>query len=412
MREVVIPAKIGGQIDAPSSKSEAQRAIILAALSKGESWVFNSGDSEDVLSVITLAKNLGATVENYGDKLTIAGNLSFNTTEFFCGESGLATRVFSCLATLTDQSICITGKGSLLKRSTKCLEEALSAMNISFRSQNGNLPIWIEGKWNGGSIRLNGSETSQILSGLLIACPLAEGDTTIVVDNLNSKSYVELTIQMIHHFGGNIEHHNLEQFFIRGNQHYIPTSITIEGDWSGAAFLMVAAALAGEIKITNLNVFSKQPDKNILTVLMQSGAILSVNDSCVEIKRNRNHPFFFDATHCPDLIPPVVALAAHCEGESIIRGASRLINKESNRALALVQEFQKMGIKILWDDDVLVVYGGSPTGAICHSHNDHRIAMACAVAGLKAKGETFIEDADVVKKSFPKFFSVLRSLMR
>ncbi len=188
----------------------------------------------------------------------------------------------------------------------------------------------------------------------------------------------------------------------------IPTEYTIEGDWSGGAFLLVAGAIAGKITVNGLDENSTQADKEIMKALIDSGADINITSGKIEIGPAPLSSFTFDATDCPDLFPPLVALAAYCKGITNIKGVSRLAHKESNRGLTLQEEFGKMGVKVELDDDIMKVYGGAGVkGATVHSRHDHRIAMACAVAALKAIGETNIEEAEAIDKSFPDFYNHL-----
>jgi 3-phosphoshikimate 1-carboxyvinyltransferase len=237
-------------------------------------------------------------------------------------------------------------------------------------------------------------------------------DVSIYVKNLKSKPYIDLTLQVMKHFGIEVENRNYQDFYFKPQpSEYKPGSYVVEGDWSGGAFLLVAGAIAGNIIVKGLDVASTQADKEILAALKSCGAAITVNDDEIEIGHAILKSFDFDATDCPDLFPPLVALAAYCEGTSTITGISRLAHKESNRALTLQDEFEKMGIDIKLKDDRMFIKGGvSIKGAVVHSRHDHRIAMACAVAALKADGETIIKEADAINKSYPDFYSNLELL--
>jgi 3-phosphoshikimate 1-carboxyvinyltransferase len=214
------------------------------------------------------------------------------------------------------------------------------------------------------------------------------------------------------HFGYKVENQNYERFIIEpASPNPQPATYTVEGDWSGAAFLLVAGAIAGKITVKGLDIYSAQADKAILQALMMSKAIISITAEEIEISPASLQPFQFDATDCPDLFPPLVALASYCKGVSVIQGVSRLTHKESNRALTLQEEFGKMGVDIKLQDDLMIIEGGVELkGAAMHSHHDHRIAMAAAVAALKANGETTIEEADAINKSYPAFYEHLKQL--
>ena len=202
-----------------------------------------------------------------------------------------------------------------------------------------------------------------------------------------------------------------EFYFPAGNENYKPVEYTVEGDWSGAAFLLVAGAISGNILVRGLDINSTQADKAIMQALMSAGANIAIEDTEIEIGTAELQAFHFDATDCPDLFPPLVALAAYCKGTTVIEGVSRLAHKESDRGATLQQEFAKFGVQIKISGDKMQIQGGmNLNAASTHSHHDHRIAMACAVAGLKADGDTTIEDAEAINKSYPDFFRHLELL--
>jgi 3-phosphoshikimate 1-carboxyvinyltransferase len=259
--------------------------------------------------------------------------------------------------------------------------------------------------------------SSQFLTGLLFAFAHAATEPiTIQVVDLKSKPYIDLTLAVLQHFGYAVQHENYQQFHIHPRKiNQQPIDFTVEGDWSGAAFLLVAGAIAGNLTITGLDVFSEQADKAILQALMQTGALLSITEKEIISARPQHQaalkPFQFDATDCPDLFPPLVALAACCAGTSVIEGVERLTHKESNRALTLQDTFGKMGIQIELQDNLMLIHGGTLiTGAEVHSHHDHRIAMAAAVAALCANAPVKIADADAINKSYPDFYKHLEEV--
>jgi len=240
-----------------------------------------------------------------------------------------------------------------------------------------------------------------------MASPFAKNDVTIKVDYLNSKPYIDLTIETMKTFGVRVDELPGNTYRIAVNQKYKASNFNVEGDWSGAAFMLVAGAIAGEVEVTNLNPKSLQADRAIVEALLSAGASLSIRENSIVAKRANLKAFDFDARNCPDLFPPLVALAANCKGQSKILGVNRLHGKESDRALTLQQEFGKMGVKIELVGNLMVVNGTSIKSAITYSHGDHRIAMACAVAALSANGDVEIENAEAVNKSYPNFFDDL-----
>jgi 3-phosphoshikimate 1-carboxyvinyltransferase len=322
--------------------------------------------------------------------------------------------MFAPIAALSSQEIILNGSGSLLQRPMDFFDEIFPLLKIGIQSNNGKLPIKIQGPLQPSDITIDGSLSSQFLTGLLMAFAKAcTKPVTIKVIDLKSKPYIDLTLQVMKHFGFDVTHDNYEQFhFTPGTVPVAPaTNYTVEGDWSGAAFLLVAGAVAGEINVTGLDINSPQADKAIMTALERCGAKISVIDKNIKIAPAALHAFSFDATDCPDLFPPLVALAAYCTGITAIKGVHRLTHKESNRAVSLQQEFKKMGIEIEVNEDEMRIQGTSKlTGSIVHSHHDHRIAMACAVAALQAKGETTIHEADAINKSYPDFYAHLQKL--
>ena len=303
-------------------------------------------------------------------------------------------------------------------------DEIFPKLGITIRSNNGRLPIQIQGPLQPKDIFIDGSLSSQFLTGLLIAfAKAAMTPVTIQVSDLKSKPYIDLTIAMMKDFGYKVEHDDYKRFFIQPQPQqgpvtfhedpWIPLRVVVEGDWSGAAFLLVGGAINGNISVTGLNLSSAQADRAILQALAMAGVNHSIMNTEVNVLSSQvwGKPFHFNATDCPDLFPPLVALAAYCNGDSVIEGVSRLLHKESNRALTLQEEFKKMGVEIALQDDLMVIKGtGVVTGAIVHSHHDHRVAMACAVAALKANGETRIEGAEAVNKSYPGFYDNLKML--
>ncbi|MEP7254159.1 MAG: 3-phosphoshikimate 1-carboxyvinyltransferase [Ferruginibacter sp.] len=411
------PSTINGTVEAPASKSSMQRACALALLSDGETTIFNPGKSNDDLAALDIIQKLGARIEIKNEELRIKNESMPVAGEINCGESGLSIRMFAPIIALSSKEITINGSGSLLNRPMDFFDEIFPQLGISIQSNNSYLPIKIKGPLQPADITIDGSLSSQFLTGLLMAyAKAATKRVTIAVQNLKSKPYIDLTLQMMKDFGYKVENNNYESFTIKPINKLTNKQINyrVEGDWSGAAFLLVAGAIAGTITVKGLDVFSTQGDKKILQALMDCGTNISIEEKQIVINSplgDGGKAFHFNATDCPDLFPPLVALAAYCEGTSVIEGVSRLSHKESNRAISLQEEFKKMGVEIKLQNDLMMITGGGVVnGAIVHSHHDHRIAMACAVASLKANGKTVIEDAEAVNKSYPGFYEDLKLL--
>jgi len=412
MQKRIKPSAINGTTPAPASKSMMQRAVAIALLSKGQTILRNPSFCKDSLAGMEIARRLGATVEVKPDNTVwIDGGFSPKQTTFSCGESGLGMRMFLPIAALSTTELTVEGEPALMIRPMSMIEEPIRSLGGTITSSNGFLPAKVKGVLKGGSAEIDGSVSSQMLTGLLIALPLATDHSTLYVKNLNSKPYIDMTLQVLNDFGVEATHTNYEVFHIKGNQQYKATDYTIEGDWSGAAFLAVAGAIGGQVTIELLAKRSTQADKAIMDVLAQVGANIHwINDTTVSISKGELNAFDFDATDCPDLFPPLVALAAYCKGTSHIKGVSRLWFKESNRALVLQKEFGKLGIEITYDDIQMDIVGGTVKGGEIDSANDHRIAMAGAVAAIGAEADVVINDAACIAKSYPEFYEVFEAL--
>ncbi len=410
MERTVAPSRVKGSIKAPASKSMTQRAIAAALLADGESTIVNPSYCDDSLAAMSIAAGLGARVKPGTNEMSITGGSELKEHKLNCGESGLAIRMFSPIAALWQEEILITGAGSLKNRPMTMIEDALRQFNVVCSSNNGFLPLTIKGPLQGGECEIDGSVSSQLLTGLLMALPVTGKDSLIRVNNLKSRPYIDLTIQVLDRFGIKVKNDNYSRFVIPGNQKYKKTRFEVESDWSGGAFLLVAGAVAGEVTVQGLRADSRQSDRTIITALDKAGAKLNISENSITISSSALEAFEFDSTESPDLFPPLVALASYCSGISGIKGARRLIHKESNRAAALVEEFGKLGIKVEVSDDYMIVTGGKVTGGRVNSHEDHRIAMALAVASLGAGDKVSIKDSHCIGKSYPGFFTDLRKI--
>jgi 3-phosphoshikimate 1-carboxyvinyltransferase len=363
------------------------------------------------LAVMSIAVGLGAKVEPQVNELKIYGSGILKEPKLNCGESGLAIRMFSPIAALFPAEIIMAGANSLKKRPMFMIEEALNQLGVKCKSSGGFLPLTIQGPIIGGQCEIDGSISSQLLTGLLMALPMASKDSEIKVNNLKSKPYIDMTIQVLKSFGIEIQNTDYKLFKITGNQKYTPHEYTVEGDWSGGAFLLVAGAINGsQLSVQNLQSDSMQSDMAIINALKKAGAKMKISDNQIDISKSELKAFDFDASESPDLFPPLVALATYCKGVSTIKGVSRLKYKESDRAASLKEEFGKMSIRIDINDDLMSVTGGQPQGTHVESHEDHRIAMALAITSLRATGKVYIRDSQCVAKSYPGFFDDLRNL--
>ena len=416
MDKCVSLGSIKGIITPPSSKSYAQRAIALSLLAEGRSVLRNIEFCKDTRSALACIEALGAKV-TYIDESTIAIDVGFNPQDgtLYVGESGLATRLFTPIASLSQTPICIQGEGTLLHRPMHMMIEPLRELGVKVKDGGGYLPIEVEGPIHGGKIRVDGSVSSQFITGLLLALPMAEEDTTLYVDSAVSTPYIDMTISTAQSFGVEIMHNegDYSEFFIEGRQRYTPADLAIEGDWSGASTMLVAGAIAGEITIRNISTLSKQADTAICNALERAGAGIIIEQDSITVTKRPLKAFTFDATQCPDLFPALAALAAAAEGVSVITGTNRLMHKESDRAETIRQEYEKLGIEVdISEENVMKIRGGKIEPATVFSHNDHRIAMSLAVSALRCEGEVVIENAECVEKSYPAFFEDLESVIQ
>lgn len=410
MKISVIPFSLRGEIKANPSKSAMQRAIAIACLSDGPTIIKNVDLSNDSKAALNIAAAMGCEINYDFDKIIIIPTGKPNSTLWNASESGTSARIFAPIKTQFQEVIIIEGQGTLSNRSMKSLVEALVGLGLKCEHSDFKLPIKISGSVTNKVISLDLSSGSQVLSGLLITLPKLKSDTYIKVKNLTSRPYIDLTIEMLKKFGVVIQNNDYTEFYIKGDQNYRCHEITIEGDWSNASFPLVAGAIAGNVTVTGLNNKSKQGDKNILDVLFETGAKVTINEDQITIQKDKLLGFEYDATDTPDLFPPLTALAVHCNSKSRIKGISRLKDKESNRFKVLKQEFKKLGIRITSENDYMIVNPGNLMGGSVASHNDHRIAMALVIAASNGNTSVTIDNAECVKKSYPNFYDDYESI--
>jgi 3-phosphoshikimate 1-carboxyvinyltransferase len=387
-----------------------QRLVALAVLTKGETRIAAGSLCDDVRAALSVAAAMGARVSREPGSLVLHGKGRPDPARLDCGESGLSLRMFSAVAALAEGPSLLEARGSLCARPVAMLEEPLRALGARCSSRAGLPPVTVEGPLRGGEVALSGALTSQFLTGLLVATPRAESSSVLHVADLASTPYVDLTLSLVEQAGGRVVRDGYRRFEIAGGQEYRPRAWQAEGDWSGAAFPLVAGAVAGRVRVTGLSRESRQADVRVLQALSDAGATVLEDEQGVTCARARLRGFTFDATDCPDLLPPLVALAAHCEGESVLGGSARLRHKESDRVAALTAGFSALGVEVADDGAALRVRGGRVGGGRVASFGDHRIAMALAVAALAGQGAVTIEGAGAISKSYEGFFDDLVAL--
>ena len=434
MVAIVHPSKLSGSQIAPASKSSMQRACAAALIHIGKTIIHNPGHSNDDLAALDVIQKLGANVitQKPTNEKVDSTYIEVNSNgikpigpSMNCGESGLGIRMFTPIAALSNELISIEGKGSLVKRPMHFFDEILPLVGVKVQSKKGFLPIEIQGPLVPTNITIDGSLSSQFLTGMLMAYAATEKqDVEIKVIDLKSKPYIDLTLAVLNSFGWKVEHINYESFRFLAHAPIQPViEYTVEGDWSGAAFLLVAGAIAGPIKVKGLQINSTQADKKIMEALIIANANMMHEEDGIligpaaDLSSNNSYnynaliAFEFDATDCPDLFPPLVSLASVCKGVTIIKGVSRLAHKESDRGMTLQTEFAKMGIQIDLLGDEMHIHGGTVIqSATVFSQHDHRIAMACGVAALVANGPIEITEAEAINKSYTDFFTHLQEL--
>jgi len=387
------------------------RALAASLLCPGTSRIINPSFCSDAAAAQRIIFALGAHSETNGRDQLVNGGLKTAAAELNCGESGLCMRLFTPVVALLDTPVVLIGEGSLNYRPMLGMEAPLQKMGAICTTDKGFPPVQVTGTIKGGKYILDASLSSQFVTGLLYALPLCHADSELTILNLKSKPYIAMTISLLKQFSITIqEEKDFTLLNIPGRQTYTPTSYRVEGDWSGAAFMLVAGAVSGEIEVQDVSLDSLQADKKILKALESAGADISQQNNSVIVKHANLNAFEFDATDCPDLFPPLTALACSCKGTSIITGTERLKHKESARGLVLLNEFAKIGAKITIDRDRMEITGTRLQGGKIDSNNDHRIAMAGAVAGLNSVHGVKIRNWQAVAKSYPGFFSDLKAL--
>jgi 3-phosphoshikimate 1-carboxyvinyltransferase len=412
---VKVTENIDGEIQAPSSKSYTHRAVIAATLSEGKSRIHKPLISDDTIATLNACLSLGANIEKKENTLTIIGPSQLKSPEhqIDCKDSASTIRFLTPITALTQGKTILTGNMGLRKRPIEPLITSLKQLGVNCFSHGGFPPVTvINGGIQGGKVSLVGDISSQFITGLLFACPLAEDNTEINLEtNLESKPYVRLTLNVIKKHGIRIQTTTrLHSFHIPKKQKYRARNHVIPGDFSSAAFLLAAAAITDSC-ITVKNLAHNQPDREIVELLRKMGVTINVESNSVQILGGTLNAVDIDASDIPDLVPICSVLGCFSNGITQIYNAKRLRLKESNRLHTITSELRKMKAKIMENDDGLTVNGPCNLhGTVINPHGDHRIAMACAVAGLRAKGKTKILQAECVNKSYPEFFIDLERL--
>ena len=411
----ITPKTLQGTIAVPPSKSLAHRAIICAALAPGMSRISGIDYSEDIEATIEGMKALGAIIKQEGDTLIIDGSitLGLGRVEIDAHESGSTLRFLMPLSLVNFSRVHFVGKGKLGQRPLDVYYDIFDKQKIAYlRKDSERLDVILDGQLHSDIFEVPGNVSSQFISGLLFTLPLLKGDSLIKITTpLESKGYIDLTLDMLEKFGIKIINHDYQAFQIRGNQNYTPCDYNVEADFSQAAFYLVADLLGSDITLTNLNMHSSQGDRAILDIMEQMGGEIVETSAGIKVVCDKIKPATIDASQCPDLMPVVSVACGLAEGTSHIINAGRLRIKECDRLTASVELLKATGIDAVEEEDSMTITGStSYNKAEVTSSNDHRMCMAEAILSTRANGPITIDDKDCVKKSYPGFFEDFKSL--
>ena len=404
----IYPSKLAGEVTPPSSKSQAHRALIAAALGGGISTISNLADSQDIQATRRCLSALGALVEDLGPGTLRVHGLGnsipqagpFPTLD--CGESGSTLRFLIPVALLVQGQAAFTGRGRLMERPLAPYEDLFRGKGISWSMEHGVLTLdsgrgYDRLALDPGEYRLPGDVSSQFITGLLFALPLLEGDSDLLLTApLESRGYVDLTLDVLDRFGVVAEPRE-NGFHIPSGQMYQARDLAVEADWSQAAFWYAANHLGGQVDILGMDPASRQGDREIAAysrMLARSGQ--------VEL----------DVSQCPDLAPPLAAMAAVRTGTTRLTNAARLRAKESDRLASVTRALRAMGGQVEEYADSLTIHGVKrlPGGGVVDCANDHRIAMMAAVCAASAEAPVKLLGAECVRKSYPEFWTHFQSL--
>ena len=408
------PRKISGEVIIPPSKSMAHRAVIAAALSKGVSTIENIDFSDDIIATIEAMRTLGAKIEVREKSLIIDGNSTFTKKGgvIDCNESGSTLRFLVPISIAKGNEITFVGRGNLGKRPLDIYYSIFNKQNIEYTYEENILNLKINGELVGDDFEVAGNISSQFITGLLFALPLLKDDSRIIITTeLQSKGYLDLTLEMLNKFGIEIINKDYKEFIIKGNQSYKAFDYTVEGDYSQGAFFLCANALGNKVISKGLDLNSLQGDKEVIEILERMGGSLKIEQNNINMIFNKLKATIIDASQCPDVIPVLTVVAALCEGETKVINGERLRIKECDRLNAIATELNKIGANIIELENGLIINGVKEfTGGEVSSHNDHRIAMSMAIASTFCKEELIITTPKCVSKSYPDFWNDFKAL--
>ncbi len=410
------PQQLQGRVRAPGSKAYTHRALIASLLTRGETNIHGALICDDTCNTLDAIEELGARVREVRNEITIRGaGTPSPGNAIDCGESGATLRFLAAVSCASRGRIILTARSGLAERPIKPLLDALEKLGASIQIQQApnHLRLSVEGPLKGGRTSINGDISSQFITGLLMAAPLARRDVEVMIGGrIESRPYVDLTLAILKQHGIKVEEED-GTFYVPAPQTYQPTVHPVPSDFSSTAFLIAAGGTAGDtISLTGFEGdYQLEPDSVILGLLPKIGIRIEKTSNELTVSKSQIQAFEFDASNHPDLVPVLEVLAAQAQGQTKITGVKRLRYKESDRLTTIPEELTKMGAKIKVGDDLVVIDGVDQLkGEQLSSHRDHRVAMACATAALAARGESVIDDAGVVSKSYPTFFADIEKL--
>ena len=416
MKIKIKPSILNGTIEIPPSKSYSHRAVIAAALAESgkKSTIDNLKFSVDITTTTDIMENWGAKIKRFESALEIIGNdgkVVPKDKYVQCNESGSTIRFLIPIGITDENELIFDGKGKLVDRPLDSYYRIFDKQGILYKNENGKLPLTVNGKLKAGNYEIDGNISSQFITGLLYALPLLDGDSKLTINkNLESKGYIDLTLEILKLAGIEIVNNNYKSFDIKGNQIYKPFDYTVEGDYSQVAFWIVAGIISAnkdnEIKCLHVNKNSLQGDREIIEIVTRMGANLKIFDDYVLVKPSKTKGTIIDISQCPDIGPILTVLGALNEGETRIINGERLRIKESDRITSIKTELNKLGANVVEEGDSLIIQGveGFTGGVTVNAWNDHRIAMSLAIASTRCEKEIILEEAESVRKSYPHFW--------
>lgn len=410
----ITPTKLKGIVQVPPSKSLAHRAIICASLAKGVSRIDNIEYSKDIQATIKAMKSLGTKIEEFENYLIIDGTTTFTkqNSEIDCEESGSTLRFMVPISIVEENKVHFVGRGNLGKRPLDTFYEIFEHQNIGYMYKKDVLDLYVIGKLKPDHYIIPGNISSQFITGLLFALPLLKGDSIIeITSTLESKGYIDLTLQMLSQYGIKIINNDYKSFVVMGNQEYQAHDYRVEADFSQAAFYLVAGAIGNDVVLTDLNLNSLQGDKATLSILEAMGAKINVVSDGIKVTGENLSATQVDASQCPDVIPVVSVALALAQGKSEVINAKRLRIKECDRIIATSSQLNELGGSVVELSDSMTIRGVSEfVGGNCSSFADHRIAMMLAIAATRCNQSVIIDNMECVEKSYPSFWEDYQSL--